>query len=161
MRCRFSTLFSAAFIVLMTAYSPATAQDIPVLSDDARVSLITILPGEDVYSTFGHSAIRVVDPALGIDESYNYGTFDFGSSAAEIAGFIGRFTYGDLDYRLSIQLCFQHFDALNQLKDYWANPTSEHGEGEQHPHREDITKSESVHGTPLRTQGGHRNASAA
>ena len=75
----------------------------PLQSVDARVSLITILPGEDVYSTFGHSALRVVDASLGIDEAFNYGTFDFGSSALEIASFIGRFTYGDLNYSLTVQ----------------------------------------------------------
>ena len=103
MRYRFTTLLSAALILVATPDSRASAQDIPVLSADARISLITVLPGQDVYSTFGHSALRVVDPRLGIDESYNYGTFDFGSSPDSIAGFIGRFTYGDLNYRLTIQ----------------------------------------------------------
>lgn len=81
----------------------ATAQDVPVLSVSAHVSLISLLPGDDLYSTFGHSAIRIADPRLGIDESYNYGTFDFGESAADIAGFVARFTYGDLNYRLSVE----------------------------------------------------------
>ncbi|MEE8488128.1 MAG: DUF4105 domain-containing protein, partial [Gemmatimonadota bacterium] len=84
------TLVLAAFTA---AGAPCTAaQEIPTLSESARVSLISILPGADVYSTFGHSAIRIADPTLGIDESYNYGTFDFGDSPAEIAGFLARFT---------------------------------------------------------------------
>jgi len=83
--------------------SSATAQDVPALSASAHVSLISVLPGEDLYSTFGHSAIRISDPVLGIDKSYNYGTFDFGASPTEIASFIGRFTYGDLNYRLDVQ----------------------------------------------------------
>lgn len=66
------------------------------LSDAARISLVTVLPGDRVYSLFGHNAIRVVDPVLGIDTAYNYGTFTFGNPVA----FAARFAYGDLNYRL-------------------------------------------------------------
>ena len=55
----------------------ATAQDVPVLSKDAYVSVLTIMPGAPLYSAFGHTAIRVRDDSLGIDAVYNYGTFDF------------------------------------------------------------------------------------
>jgi len=95
------TLVLAAFTAAGAPYT--AAQEIPTLSESARVSLISILPGDDIYSTFGHSAIRIADPTLGIDESYNYGTFDFGDSPAEIADFLARFTYGELEYRLSVQ----------------------------------------------------------
>lgn len=79
---------------------PADPQDGPaLLSDSARVSLITILPGEKVYSLFGHNALRVVDPARGIDIAYNYGTFHFGNPLA----FSAKFAYGDLNYRLARQ----------------------------------------------------------
>jgi hypothetical protein len=70
-----------------------------LLSDSARVSLITILPGEKVYSLFGHNAIRVVDPLRGIDIAYNYGTFNFGNPLS----FTAKFAYGDLNYRLARQ----------------------------------------------------------
>lgn len=96
-----------------TGASHASAQDIPTLSESAHVSLISVLPGDDVYSTFGHSAIRIADPVLGIDESYNYGTFDFGDSPAEIASFVARFTYGDLKYKLSVQ------DTRRVVAWYW------------------------------------------
>ena len=69
------------------------------LSDSARVSLVTILPGKKVYSLFGHNAIRVVDPVNGIDIAYNYGTFHFGNPLA----FTAKFAYGDLNYRLARQ----------------------------------------------------------
>jgi hypothetical protein len=71
----------------------------PVLSDLARVSLVTILPGKKVYSLFGHNALRVFDPERGIDYAYNYGTFDFGDPLV----FSARFAYGDLNYRLTRQ----------------------------------------------------------
>lgn len=82
------------------------AQDglvVPVLSDSAKATLLTILPGDDLYSLFGHSALRITDPVLGIDEAYNFGTFDFGDSPTAMADFIARFTYGDLTYRLTVQ----------------------------------------------------------
>ena len=32
------------------------------LSDEAQLSLLTCSPGAELYSTFGHSAIRINDP---------------------------------------------------------------------------------------------------
>jgi hypothetical protein len=69
------------------------------LSESARVSLVTILPGKKVYSLFGHNALRVYDPERGIDIAYNYGTFDFGNPLT----FSAKFAYGDLNYRLDAQ----------------------------------------------------------
>lgn len=59
--------------------------------------MVTILPGDPVYSMFGHSALRVHDPALGVDRLYNYGTFDFSDPL-----FIPKFAYGHLRYFLSV-----------------------------------------------------------
>ncbi|MFN3597538.1 MAG: DUF4105 domain-containing protein [Rubricoccaceae bacterium] len=66
------------------------------LSDSARVSLLTMLPGREVYSLFGHSALRIADPATGLDKTYNFGTFDF-----EQPFFVPRFVRGSLDYILA------------------------------------------------------------
>lgn len=49
----------------------------PQLSPESHISLITCSPGKELYSAFGHSALRVHDPAHKIDRTYNYGTFDF------------------------------------------------------------------------------------
>ncbi len=68
------------------------------LSQNASISLITCSPGDQLYSVFGHSALRVVDPEQGIDSVYNYGTFDF-----ETEGFYLKFARGKLDYMLSRQ----------------------------------------------------------
>ena len=65
------------------------------LSDSARVSLLTMLPGDEVYSLWGHNAIRIADPAAGIDRAYNYGTFD-----ASQPHFVLRFLSGRLNYLL-------------------------------------------------------------
>ena len=65
-----------------------------------RISLLTCDPGEDLYTTFGHSAIRVIDSAEGSDRVYNYGTFDFSDPTAFYVKFIkgGK----DLKYFLSV-----------------------------------------------------------
>jgi hypothetical protein len=48
------------------------------LSDQAEISVITLGPFQgEVYSAFGHSAMRVYDPVLMIDDAYNWGVFDF------------------------------------------------------------------------------------
>ncbi len=109
LRCRIRVEATrlACLALSLAAFTPAVlAQESPVegfsdrlLSESARISLVTILPGKKVYSVFGHNAIRVVDPERGIDVAYNYGTFDFGNPLT----FSAKFLYGDLNYRLAKQ----------------------------------------------------------
>lgn len=66
------------------------------LSNESEVYLLTCSSGEELYSVFGHSAIRVKDDSLGIDLVFNYGTFDF-----DTPNFYGKFMNGDLNYMLS------------------------------------------------------------
>ncbi len=48
------------------------------LSEKAEISVITCGPSNEiVYSAFGHSAFRVLDPEFGFDYAFNYGVFDF------------------------------------------------------------------------------------
>lgn len=75
--------------------SGAAPPDLPPLSRRAQVSLLTILPGDGAADAFGHSALRVRDPALHLDRTYNYGTYRFGPY------FIPKFVYGQLTYLLS------------------------------------------------------------
>ncbi len=67
------------------------------LSDQATISLLTGSPGTELYSTFGHSAIRVKDPANNLDIVFNYGTFDFNTT-----NFYLKFVRGKLLYKLSV-----------------------------------------------------------
>jgi hypothetical protein len=66
------------------------------LSEFSEIYLLTYLPGEELYSLFGHSALRVRDPLEGIDHVYNYGTFDFSTPFFYI-----KFINGNLNYQLS------------------------------------------------------------
>ena len=70
-------------------------KSIAELSDQAQISLLTCAEGEDIYSLFGHSAIRVYDPVKNIDNCYNWGMFEFDSD--EII-FATKFTKGRLKY---------------------------------------------------------------
>lgn len=62
-----------------------------------RISLLTCAPGEELYSTFGHTAVRVQDAARGTDYVFNYGTFEFGPD------FYTQFIRGKLLYFLSVE----------------------------------------------------------
>ncbi|MEO5890653.1 MAG: DUF4105 domain-containing protein [Ferruginibacter sp.] len=96
------------YIFTFLHFSIATfAQD----SSHLRISLLTCTPGEDLYSTFGHTAIRVTD-SLNLedyDNVFNYGTFDF-----EAPGFYTKFIRGKLLYYLSIER-FRDFKNAYQV----------------------------------------------
>lgn len=62
-----------------------------------QISLLTATPGEELYSTFGHSAIRVIDSVQGTDIIFNYGTFDF-----DDPDFYSKFVKGKLLYFVSV-----------------------------------------------------------
>ena len=67
------------------------------LSPSARATLMTFGPGEDLYSVFGHTGIRIQDPTLGIDRVYNYGQFDFRTD-----NFYVKFLRGTLPYQIGV-----------------------------------------------------------
>jgi Domain of unknown function (DUF4105) len=74
-------------------FHSAFAQD----SCSLRISLLTCAPGKELYSTFGHTALRVQDGAKETDYVFNYGTFEFGPD------FYTKFIRGKLLYFLSVE----------------------------------------------------------
>lgn len=64
--------------------------------DSAKVSLLTCEPGEELYSRFGHSAIRIQNEA-GLDLVFNWGIFDFRTE-----NFYLKFLIGHTDYLLGV-----------------------------------------------------------
>ena len=64
-----------------------------ILSKNARVSIITCDTGNESYSLFGHTAIRITDLEKNLDVVFNYGAFDF-----KTPNFVAKFTKGDLQY---------------------------------------------------------------
>jgi hypothetical protein len=94
-------------IVFFLALSiSANAQD--SLSQQAELSVLTLGPFQgELYSAFGHSAIRVYDPQQGIDEAYNWGVFDF-----DQPNFYLNFARGYLYYKLGVY-------PYNRFRDYY------------------------------------------
>lgn len=96
-------LVRAFFLLFFLSNSPFSYGQVP-LSDDAEISLLTCGTGDQLYSIYGHTALRVNDPARGLDIVYNYGTFDFTTP-----NFYGKFIKGDLQYFVSTSL-FEEFN---------------------------------------------------
>lgn len=63
-----------------------------------EISILTCSPGDEIYSVFGHSAIRVKIESTGYDRIYNFGMFDF-----DISNFVIKFALKRLEYSLGIQ----------------------------------------------------------
>lgn len=59
---------------------------------------MTCSPGREIYSLWGHTAIRVYDPVLHMDYVYNYGSFDFSTP-----NFYLKFVKGALPYQLTVE----------------------------------------------------------
>ena len=66
------------FITLLFVGLITYGQD-KILSDETTISIITCSPGYEIYSMYGHTAIRVKGKVDGkeVDWIYNYGTFEF------------------------------------------------------------------------------------
>src|SRR5437868_2832248 len=82
-------------IVLVQLHNYTFAQD----SSHLRISLLTCTPGRELYTTFAHSALRIVDssqPRPYNDVVFNYGTFNFDED------FYFKFIRGKLDYFLFV-----------------------------------------------------------
>jgi hypothetical protein len=78
------------------------------LSNNAKVSVITCGTGNESYSLFGHTAIRIRDTVNAIDVVYNYGAFDFNTP-----NFVMKFTKGDLQY---FAVAHSYADFINQYQ---------------------------------------------
>lgn len=63
------------------------------LDKNAKISILTCEKGNELYSLFGHTAIRIHDVSNDLDVVYNYGTFDFATE-----NFYLKFIKGDLRY---------------------------------------------------------------
>lgn len=65
--------------------------------DSVEISLLTCQPHDEIYSLYGHTAIRYHDTRKGkkVDAAFNYGVFDF-----KKPHFVLRFVFGLTDYEL-------------------------------------------------------------
>ncbi|PKP41928.1 MAG: hypothetical protein CVT93_06345 [Bacteroidetes bacterium HGW-Bacteroidetes-10] len=88
------TLIILLFTLL---FLPLAARD-TTGNNQLRISLITCTGGNELYSIFGHSALRVIDYEKGQDLIFNFGLFDFGTP-----NFYLKFMQGKLKYMLGVQ----------------------------------------------------------
>ena len=121
--------------VLIFLWGTVVSAQLAPLSPKATVSVLTCATGNESYSLFGHTAVRIADPEQFLDVVYNYGAFDFSTP-----NFVAKFAKGDLQYfvvadsfsefigryqyegrsvyeqklRLSLPLKQQLFDQLNK-----------------------------------------------
>lgn len=122
---RFKHLFSALSVVILTSFTTVgaavptpvsgaaasveegNATAVPNASkgasapdgwlDSLDIGLLTCGPGQEVYSYYGHTALRINDRAHGQDIVVNYGIFSFRQNH-----FILRFVFGLTDYSMGI-----------------------------------------------------------
>lgn len=79
------------------------------LSPEAEISILTCSSGSELYSLFGHTAIRVHDPRANYDQVFNYGTFDF-----QTPHFYLKYAKGLLPYYLA-KSSFDHFMEMYKM----------------------------------------------
>ena len=98
---KWGTVFSKAILLIllfqlgMASSNVLKAQD-TLQNPKLRISLITCDAGDDIYTIWGHTAIRVTDSIRQTDIVYNFGSFDFNTP-----NFVAKFMRGDLNYFIS------------------------------------------------------------
>lgn len=92
--------------VILCATLFCTQSPAQTLSEGAQVSLLSCSSGAPLYYHYGHSAIRIQDPActapdgsvMPIDWTFNYGIFNFNTEH-----FYLKFVKGETDYMLGME----------------------------------------------------------
>lgn len=85
--------------------------------DSVEISLLTCSPHEEIYSLYGHTALRVNDKREGgRDMAVNYGMFSFGKPF-----FVLRFIFGLTDYEMGIE----PFEAFCRQYEYYGSSVTQ------------------------------------
>ena len=104
-------LLSAVLLTPQQVFADEKAEDTP--PDSIEVSLLTCQPHDEVYSLYGHTALRWHDLRTGLDIAFNWGVFNF-----KAPHFVARFVFGLTDYELGaypyniFQKEYQHFGSM-------------------------------------------------
>ena len=100
--------FLLILILFLTVQPKVQSQS---LGPQSQVSILTCNPGEDVYSMYGHTAIRITDLDQNMDVVFNYGVFSFDSP-----NFLYRFAKGQTDYLMIGQKFSSFFPEYEKEK---------------------------------------------
>ena len=79
-------------LLFFIQFSIGYCQQSPI-SENTKISIITIGLADEVYALYGHTALRIQDSKSNIDLVYNYGMFDFSTE-----NFVAKFAKGNLQY---------------------------------------------------------------
>lgn len=91
----FKNKITLVFVLLFSLNATLFFGQIP-LSKNTKVSILTCSKGNELYSVYGHTAIRIKDDSASLDVVYNFGMFDFRTE-----NFYLKFIKGDLKYFVS------------------------------------------------------------
>ena len=100
---RFEAVLKTTFVFILCAVFQHSAQaekyDPVAYMDSVEFSLITCSPHEEIYSLYGHTALRVHDLHQGKQQDvvFNWGVFNF-----DTPFFVTRFVFGLTDYELGM-----------------------------------------------------------
>lgn len=90
-------MFRKLLFLTLLLISPIAFSQASKLSEKTIVSIFTCDRGAELYSTFGHTALRIQDSSNALDVVYNYGYFDF-----RVENFYFKFVKGDLQYFVNV-----------------------------------------------------------
>lgn len=94
---KFKKSFLFVLFLSLIQYSVSYGQTDESEIEDTNISILTCKSGNQLYSTFGHTAIRIFNPNLEVDQVYNYGVFSFNTPYFYI-----KFMRGQLPYFLGV-----------------------------------------------------------
>ena len=84
-------------LIILTTKASAQESKANEWADSVDISLLTCGPGQEVWSYYGHTALRIEDHAHGNDVAVNWGMFSFDQDY-----FVLRFVFGLTDYQIGI-----------------------------------------------------------
>ena len=123
---QFENIFRTIFVALICFFTSnnISAQDDLSQLDSVEIGLITCSPHDEIYSLFGHTALRLHDARNGIDCVFNYGVFNYAAPH-----FASRFVFGLTDYELGIAptapFCKYYQDWGCQVTEHVLNLTNQ------------------------------------
>ena len=110
--CLRGILLSLYFVLLSWSQAGFATEvsEIPAVpANGAEAWLVTFGPGEIYWERFGHNAIWLREPAVGLDHTFNFGYFDF-----EQENFLLNFARGRMLYFSVAQSASREFDFYRQ-----------------------------------------------
>lgn len=93
--------YKILFLLIITpVYLIGNSIDFTKNINTTKISILTCDPGNEIYSLFGHSALRIKDPKNQFDIVVNWGLFEFSENQFE---FGYDFAKGRLNYFMGLQ----------------------------------------------------------